>query len=168
MWFIRWFWLLTKKINIFIWREVCKRTHCPSIVNLDPLLFIWKCIESKKLEKIYKWSAIENSNLYVLSRILLQIFIIFFYRVFSAVFKTLPVIVSSKSKSHISLSHICFKVCFTLQHCSVYITLFNLFSSLYLYLHILIVQNFISQMFFLNLSYVCLVHISWVTKACML
>ena len=32
--FILWFWIFNKKSNIVIWREICKRTRCPSIVNL--------------------------------------------------------------------------------------------------------------------------------------
>ena len=41
MWFIRWFWLFNKKSNIFIWREISKRTHCPSILTLALLLFVY-------------------------------------------------------------------------------------------------------------------------------
>ena len=36
----RWFWLFNKKSNLFIWREICKRTCCPSIVTLTLLLFL--------------------------------------------------------------------------------------------------------------------------------
>ena len=31
---------IIKKSNIFIWREICKRTRCPSIVTLVLLLFL--------------------------------------------------------------------------------------------------------------------------------
>ena len=39
-WFIRWFWLFNKKSKNYIWREICKRTRCPSIVTLALLLFV--------------------------------------------------------------------------------------------------------------------------------
>ena len=35
---------LKKKSNIFILREICKRTHCPSIVTLALLLFIYRIL----------------------------------------------------------------------------------------------------------------------------
>ena len=40
VWFIWWFLLFNKKSNIFIWREICNRTQCPSIVTLALLLFL--------------------------------------------------------------------------------------------------------------------------------
>ena len=50
MWFIRWFWLFNKKSNIFIWSEICKRTHCPSIVTLALLLFLSQTIRAEDLK----------------------------------------------------------------------------------------------------------------------
>ena len=56
MWFIRWFWLFSKKSNIFIWREICKRTCCPSIVTLTLLLFLAGFLTVQFLQKYSLWN----------------------------------------------------------------------------------------------------------------
>ena len=53
---------LTKKINIFIWREICKRTHCPPIVTLALLLFL------------HGWTHMIPSNLYYILFSLVALF----------------------------------------------------------------------------------------------
>ena len=49
IWFIQWFWLFNKQPNIFILREICERTRCPSIVILTLLLFIgWILLQIRR------------------------------------------------------------------------------------------------------------------------
>ena len=48
--FILWFWLFNKKSKRFIWREICERTHCPSIVKLTLLLFLSQAVRARELK----------------------------------------------------------------------------------------------------------------------